>query len=145
MYLWCDSEAARGSQHSTLRCPDISSFRIIKSKIETLSCPAIGREHSAEATGKGVQRALPFGMGLGQSEAQRRGLRTARVPNKGSAAEPLADPAARNSQSDRVRTEEAAQLFSTLPCPQLVFVRGNHEQEDWPKFAGQTHLNGDAE
>jgi predicted MPP superfamily phosphohydrolase len=30
------------------------------------------------------------------------------------------------SQSDRVRTEDAAELLSNLPCPQLVFVRGNH-------------------
>ena len=44
----------------------------------------------------------------------------------------LSDP--RISQSDRVSTEEAAELLSKLPCPQLVFVRGNHEQEDWPKF-----------
>jgi Icc-related predicted phosphoesterase len=51
----------------------------------------------------------------------------------------LSDP--RTSQSDRVRTEDAAELLSNLPCPQLVFVRGNHEQEDWPKFVAAWPLH----
>jgi Icc-related predicted phosphoesterase len=44
-------------------------------------------------------------------------------------------------QDDRVRPEEAAQLLSALRGPQLVFVRGNHEQEDWPKFVGAWPLH----
>jgi len=45
------------------------------------------------------------------------------------------------SQRDRVATAEAAELLSKLPCPQLVFVRGNHEQEDWPKFVAAWPLH----
>ncbi len=45
------------------------------------------------------------------------------------------------SQRDRVATAEAAELLSNLPCPQLVFVRGNHEQEDWPKFVAAWPLH----
>src|SRR6266487_3560063 len=45
------------------------------------------------------------------------------------------------SQRDRVATAEAAELLSILPCPQLVFVRGNHEQEDWPKFVAAWPLH----
>jgi Icc-related predicted phosphoesterase len=44
----------------------------------------------------------------------------------------LSDPAV--NHGDRVPTGEAAHILSSLRCPQLVFVRGNHEQEDWPKF-----------
>src|SRR5436190_2145599 len=51
----------------------------------------------------------------------------------------LSDSAA--SGGDQVGTEEAAHLLSGLSCPQLVFIRGNHEQEEWPKFVEAWPLN----
>lgn len=45
------------------------------------------------------------------------------------------------SGGDQIHTEEAARILSGLCCPHLVFIRGNHEQEEWPKFVEAWPLN----
>jgi Icc-related predicted phosphoesterase len=37
--------------------------------------------------------------------------------------------------SEQYPTPEAATLLSNLPCQEIVFVRGNHEDSDWWNFA----------
>jgi len=39
------------------------------------------------------------------------------------------------STAERLSTSEAAVLLGSLPCPDIVFVRGNHEDVDWWSFA----------
>jgi len=35
----------------------------------------------------------------------------------------------------RLNVEQCAVALSSLRCPEIVFVRGNHEDENWPEFA----------
>ena len=40
---------------------------------------------------------------------------------------------------NRLNVEECAAALSSLPCEEIVFVRGNHEDENWLKFAKCWH------
>jgi Icc-related predicted phosphoesterase len=37
----------------------------------------------------------------------------------------------------RLSAVECAVLLSTLPCHEVIFTRGNHEDDNWPRFAEQ--------
>jgi Icc-related predicted phosphoesterase len=47
-----------------------------------------------------------------------------------------------NDEQGRVTTEECARLLSKLPCPEIVFVRGNHESANWLFFAEEWRKSG---
>src|SRR5437879_8471627 len=49
---------------------------------------------------------------------------------------------ATGDHKDKLSTEECAQALSRMPCPETVFVRGNHEDSAWFSFADTWQRSG---
>ena len=49
---------------------------------------------------------------------------------------------ATGEQERKLTTEECARLLSRLPCPETVFIRGNHEDSAWFVFAEEWKASG---
>src|ERR1044071_202748 len=49
---------------------------------------------------------------------------------------------ATDDHAGKLSTEECAQALSRLPCPEVVFVRGNHEDSAWFTFAEAWNQSG---
>ncbi len=47
-----------------------------------------------------------------------------------------------DDNDERETPEACAQILSGLPCPAIVFVRGNHEDEAWRAFADAWQRSG---
>jgi metallophosphoesterase superfamily enzyme len=49
---------------------------------------------------------------------------------------------ATGEQEGKLTTEECVRFLGRLPCPEIIFVRGNHEDSAWFAFADEWKTSG---